>query len=1390
MVSPIPQTQIYIYRYLFYPCLNSQVPGRLATFLIKTSAYIFAVVLLASPLLVVQKTNAQTSSPKKVLVLTGYDPSNPGVATFTRSMTSTIKRNSSEPIEFFYEFEENLRIPNAKYESEMVNYLQRKYEGENISLLVSLGAPALRFVLNHESSILRDVPKIYYFHDETEETARNLWPHVTGVRAELDVTNTLNMALALHPGTQNVAVIFGNSNEEKFLAQQARNKFTPYEKELKFSYLTNLTLDELKNSLANLPAKTIAIYLSFYLDRLGNTHSGPEALSYFGPTANAPIYGISETCIGAGIVGGSLLDFEALGNRTGELAGRVMGGEKAENIYPETAPNVSTFDWRELRRWGVESSALPAGSVVKFKEATFWNQYKRYIIAGFVALFFQAGWIVWLLLAQKQRRRAERESERLALFAATEHKRLEEVVSNIPGVVWETRFTADGSFETIYISDYVEKIVGYTTDEWVSGLGLKIAHEDDRQKLIDEYKEAVAQGRETTVQFRWITKDGRTVWVESHMVPVFDHTGTAIGLRGVTLDINEQKLAEAAKLKSEERSLSILQAIPDMMFLQSPDGVYLDYHTNNRNSLLVSPDVFIGKNMREILPPDLSEKFADSFARVTQGEPQIVDYELSFNGTKQFFEARLVLSGQNILSIIRDVTSRKLTKDALQLNEAQLASIISSAMDAIITIDDRQEIVLFNAAAEKMFNYSSAEMLGQHFNQLIPERFHEHFQLSSDKKTNRLVGTLEDIYGRRSCGEEFPLEASISQIELQGGKFLTVILRDLSERKEAEDQLRRSEDRFGKAFRSNPQPMSITTLSEGTYLYVNQSFINTIGYTRDELIGHTSLELNIWETKEAREAFIARLQELGSLANYETRVRIKDGSFRVLLSAAERIEIDNEPCLLIGSSDITERKQAQAALKESEERFRNMADSAPVMIWVFNQDKKFSYLNMRWRDFIGKASDEELADRWDEGIHPDDYDRVVQFYGRNFEQKSHFEIEYRRLRYDGQYRWVFDTGTPRFSSDQIFLGYIGSCIDITERKQSEQALIEAHDDLNKLTTHLEAENIYLQEELKHDHTFGEIVGNSVAIKYVLFAISQVAPTDSTVLILGETGTGKELVARAIHAASLRKDRPLIKVNCGALSPTLIESELFGHEKGAFTGASARKLGRFELANGGTLFLDEIGELPLDLQVKLLRVIQEGELERLGGNKTIKTDVRIIAATNRNLKQEIDNGKFRQDLWYRLNVFPITVPPLRQRKEDIPMLAEHFVGKSAKKFGKPLTSISGQVISNLQSYSWPGNVREFANVIERAVLNSHDAVLRSVDRFEETLPEMATTIKTLEEVEREYILFTLENTGWRLEGPHGAAKILGINPSTLRTRMLKLGIQRHQTSYAEAKSHFN
>ncbi len=349
--------------------------------------------------------------------------------------------------------------------------------------------------------------------------------------------------------------------------------------------------------------------------------------------------------------------------------------------------------------------------------------------------------------------------------------------------------------------------------------------------------------------------------------------------------------------------------------------------------------------------------------------------------------------------------------------------------------------------------------------------------------------------------------------------------------------------------------------------------------------------------------------------------------------------------------------------------------------------------------------------------------------------------------------------------------------EIAERRQAEIELKEAYAEIKQLQKRLQAESAYLQEEIKLDHNFENIIGQSQALKYVLHRVEMVAPQDTTVLILGETGTGKELIARALHQLSSRSKRPLVKVNCAALPAELIESELFGREKGAFTGATTTQVGRFELANKSTLFLDEIGELPLELQAKLLRVLESGEFERLGNPRALHSDARIITATNRDLKKEVRKKRFREDLWNRLKIFPITIPPLRDRIEDIPLLVDHFVQVFSKKMGKKAASlkITKSSMQALQSYSWPGNVRELEHVVESALITSQKNKLHF--ELPKTADAATRKLKTFEEMEREYILEVLKAKNWKIGGSNSASAILELPPSTLRSRIKKLGLKK-------------
>ena len=475
------------------------------------------------------------------------------------------------------------------------------------------------------------------------------------------------------------------------------------------------------------------------------------------------------------------------------------------------------------------------------------------------------------------------------------------------------------------------------------------------------------------------------------------------------------------------------------------------------------------------------------------------------------------------------------------------------------------------------------------------------------------------------------------------------------------------------------------------------------------------------------------------------------------------------------------RKRTERELAEAKTRYRTVADFTHD--WEFWQrpDGGFDYLSPACERVSGLPPEafhqhpQLLADLVLEGDRPAWTEHQVQA----LEAEAPSALEYRIQTPTGEVRWVEQTNNPVLLVGGPSAGTRGSIRDITARKQSELDLKQAYQEIGLLKDKLEAENTYYREKIQAVEGSSELIGQSDPMKYLLFRIRQVAPSETTVLIQGETGTGKELVAEAIHTLGPRKDRTLVKVNCAALPPGLAESELFGHEKGAFTGAQALRKGRFELADGATLFLDEVGELSPDVQAKLLRVLQDGQYQRVGGTRTLQADVRVVAATNRDLAKEVARGHFREDLWYRLNVFPITVPALRHRKEDIPMLAQCFLERVCQKLGRAPLDVPRSVIQALQAYAWPGNVRELQNLIEQAVLVSEGPILRLPDRLGPT-PNAAGAsglLPSLVEVERDHIRKVLDASDWKVEGAQGAAAILGLAPSTLRSRMQKLGIER-------------
>jgi PAS domain S-box-containing protein len=472
---------------------------------------------------------------------------------------------------------------------------------------------------------------------------------------------------------------------------------------------------------------------------------------------------------------------------------------------------------------------------------------------------------------------------------------------------------------------------------------------------------------------------------------------------------------------------------------------------------------------------------------------------------------------------------------------------------------------------------------------------------------------------------------------------------------------------------------------------------------------------------------------------------------------------------------VTERNQAELVLWESEREARLIVETIPALVAVMTPAGGVEYVNRQVLEYFGRTLEELKKWGTTDAVHPDDLSGVVAAWQHAIETGQPYEIEHRIRRADGQYRWFQLRGLPLRDADGVVIRWYVALIDIDERKQAEVELCALKDRLYK-------ENLVLRDEVVRTSMFEEIVGTSAALQPVLARVTRVARSDSTVLITGETGTGKELVARAIHRRSARAAGAFVSVNCAAIPRELVASELFGHEKGAFTGATQRRLGRFELAHGGTIFLDEVGELPMDTQVALLRVLQEREFARVGGTTPVRVDVRVICATNRDLPTAIDDGVFRSDLFYRLNVFPIAVPALRERADDISLLVEYFIDRYARKTGKSIRRINKRTLEHLRSYPWPGNVRELQNVIERSVIVCDTEEFTIDESWLSARPAIEGTHAlsgTVAAHEKILIEEALRACGGRVYGPSGAAARLGIPRSTLESKIRTLKINKNR-----------
>jgi formate hydrogenlyase transcriptional activator len=697
--------------------------------------------------------------------------------------------------------------------------------------------------------------------------------------------------------------------------------------------------------------------------------------------------------------------------------------------------------------------------------------------------------------------------------------------------------------------------------------------------------------------------------------------------------------------------------------------------------------------------------------------------------------------------------------------------IFEFSHDGIVVLDPQADTILdANPAICRLLGYDRDELLGT-----PPSAIHTRdtplFQgfLRSVQETG--AGWTNELTCTTKQRQQVPAEISASAVEVAGRPAVIAIVRDVTERVRLRGALAASEERFRRMV-ENAADAIFLLRADGRFVDVNHQASAQLGYSRDELLELTVFDISVGLKPEQFAASVAQLQR-GATLTIEKVHRRKDASTYPVEVRSCALEMRAERLLLSAARDITERKRLEAAVHESRAQLARVVESAMDAILVFDDELRIRLLNPAAEAIFRCPVDAAVGQGVDRFLGAG-FCRIVS---RSRHEPGALAVEQPSL-------WIPEGLTAQRADGEEFP--IEATISRSETADGPQYTVILRDTNERARAEeqirrLELERSYLLEEIRSEQGFGEIVGTSAAMQKVFGAIEQVAETPASVLITGETGTGKELVARAIHQRSTRAERVLVKVNCAALPAGLIESELFGHEKGAFTGAVARKIGRFEMADGGTLFLDEIGDLPLELQAKLLRVLQDGEFERVGGTRPLHCDVRIIAATNRDLAAAVRDGRFRADLYYRLNVFPIHLPPLRERADDVALLARFFVSKHAPALGKRIRRIREPVIAALRRYSWPGNVRELENVIERGLITSTgpDLQLHPAQLAVEPAAEEATP--TLDEVQRAHIVETLERTGWQVSGEKGAATLLGIKPSTLESRMKKLEIRRPKRS---------
>ncbi len=851
----------------------------------------------------------------------------------------------------------------------------------------------------------------------------------------------------------------------------------------------------------------------------------------------------------------------------------------------------------------------------------------------------------------------------------------------------------------------------------------------------------------------------------------------------------------------------VVDTIPTLAWSAGPDGSAQFFNQRWLDYTGLSAEQALGSGWQVAIHPDELPRILETFREALNS---VKPYEVEgrfrrFDGEFRWFLFRGSPLRDRSGKVAKwygtntDLEDRKRAEDALRKSEERWRSVFENSAIGVAVTDLNARYLATNHVYQTIVGYTDEELRALDFLSLTHEDYREaNWALITELvEGKRRQFQIEKKY-RRKDGSSIWVSNNVSLVPgtERVPRFIMALSEDITQRKRAEDALQRSEGYLAEA-----QKLTRTG-SWAALVHQMENLYWTNVYWSEELFRIFGFDPN--PTPPSEVEIVGRMHPEDVLHNkplVDQAIRGRSDfevDYRLLLpnGAAKYIHVVGHPVAnasgdvieIVGTAmDVTERKRAEDALRESEAFLLEAQRLTRTCSWRHEvlSDKVTVSPEGLLMYGIEPEDDASSAVFYFGRMHPEDRPEVEQAYAAALLGKTDFEANFRLVLPDGTIKNTRSIGHPILDERGDVLEFVGASIDVTEHHRARADLEKALEEIKRLRDQLQNENVVLREQIDQAFMFEEIVGTSSGLQGVLSRVMKVAPTDSSVLVSGETGTGKELVARAIHKRSRRSQRAFVSVNCAALAPSLISSELFGHEKGAFTGAMQRRLGRFELANGGTIFLDEIGELPLDTQVALLRVLQEREFERVGGTQPVKIDVRVIAATNRDLEAAVANGTFRPDLYYRLNVFPIHIPPLRERQDDLLELLEYFVNRFAQKMGKHFGKIDKRTVELFRSYPWPGNIRELQNVVERSVIVSSDdafsvdAAWLSKDPRRLTLPKQPKPADTDEDarLERQIIEEALAGSRGRVSGPNGAAARLRVPPSTLEHRIKKLRIRK-------------